>query len=207
VAPSATNPLRPARRRSAAAQLHLAADRLVMEGLLAESAALLARARPADAAGAAALLRLAGAPALVSWIRRLVDRAVAAGAVSPAARSDCKINALLTPLLRFAGELPGREDLAELGARAERLLAGELSPAGAAGAMELAVAYRRPALKARRGRRRGDACAASCSGAPGAGPASSGALAARARPCSAPLGGGAPGPRTWSPSMAPLRPP
>lgn len=48
-------------------QVHLAADRLIMEGLLAESLELLRHARPDDANGAAALLRLAGeAPSLHS---------------------------------------------------------------------------------------------------------------------------------------------
>jgi len=53
-----------------ALQLHLAADRLVMEGLLSESLTLLSNARPKDTDSAAALLALAGARWASVWMGR-----------------------------------------------------------------------------------------------------------------------------------------
>jgi hypothetical protein len=55
-------------------QVYLAADRLVMEGLLAEALQLLRAARPRDSGGAAALLELAGEAAPWAAGRHLSQR-------------------------------------------------------------------------------------------------------------------------------------
>ncbi|KIZ05481.1 hypothetical protein MNEG_2475 [Monoraphidium neglectum] len=57
------------------ARVHLAADRLIMEGLMAESLGLLLSARPGDHAGAAALLRLAAELSHRPGLQEVGDRA------------------------------------------------------------------------------------------------------------------------------------
>lgn len=142
-------------------QVLLAADRLMMDGLLVEALAVLRHAVPRDAAGAAALLALAGAPP-PGCLCEHPSTGPAAVHGRRRQRSTCQVPPPClrkrtarpqwhTPTPPPAGELPGRPELQAVTDRAEAMLLAGTCAANAGERMALALAAGCQKLQVRRG--------------------------------------------------------